>query len=84
MPWWWPGWGWGRGSGWRWGFWITGLPGWIRWQYFAPPYYDFPYPYPPASPEEELEMLEEMRKDLEAELEDIKKRIEEIKRELGK
>jgi hypothetical protein len=29
-------WGWGRGWGWRWMFWLTGLPGWMRWGYFAP------------------------------------------------
>ena len=56
------------------------MPGWMRWGYP-------PYPYPPApafSPEDELEMLEEMKKDLEAELEEIKKRIEELKKELEK
>ncbi len=73
-------WGWGRGWGWRWMFWLTGLPGWMRWGYFAPWWF-----YPPhMRPEEELEMLEDLRKDLEAELEDIKKRIEELKKELGK
>lgn len=79
MPWWAPGWGWGRGWGWRWWFWATGMPGWMRWAYFAP------WAYPPAPrPEEELEMLEDMKRELEAELEDIKKRIEELKKELGK
>ncbi len=78
MPWWTPGWG----RGWRWMYWATGLPGWMRWGY-GPAY--APYPYPPAfRPEDELEMLEAMKEDLEAELEDIKKRIEELKRELGR
>ncbi len=44
-------WGWGRG--WRWGFWATGLPGWLRWYafapYYMPPYYWLPpfWFYPP-------------------------------------
>ncbi len=74
MPWWMPGWG---GRGWRWRYWLTGMPGWMRWG----------YPYPPApafSPEDELEMLEEMKKDLEAELKEINKRIEELRKELEK
>jgi len=74
-------WGWGRGWGWRWWFWATGLPGWIRWTYFYPWWFQPPYP---LTREEELEMLEEFKKDLEAELEDIKKRIEELKKESGK
>jgi len=69
MPWWAPGWG----RGWRWWFWATGMPGWMRWAYFAP------WTYPPR-PEDELEMLEEIKRELEAELEDIKRRIEELKR----
>ncbi|RLI76226.1 hypothetical protein DRP04_12825 [Archaeoglobales archaeon] len=28
-------WGWG-GRGWRWGFWMTGLPGWMRFSYWYP------------------------------------------------
>uniref|UniRef100_A0A7C2SQA4 DUF5320 domain-containing protein n=1 Tax=Archaeoglobus fulgidus TaxID=2234 RepID=A0A7C2SQA4_ARCFL len=56
----------------------TGLPGWMRWGWWG-------YGYPPAfRPEDELEMLEAMKKDLEAELEDIKKRIEELKEKLGR
>ncbi len=78
MPWWMPGWG---GRGWRWQYWATGLPGWMRWGYGYPPAYP---PYPSFRPEDELEMLEAMKEDLEAELEDIKKRIEELKRELGR
>ena len=52
----------------------------MRWGYFAPWWFYPPY----MRPEEELEMLEDLKKDLEAELEDIKKRIEELKKELGK
>ena len=53
----------------------------MRWDWWG---YDYP-PYPPAfRPEDELEMLEAMKEDLEAELEGVKKRIEELKRELGK
>ncbi len=77
MPWWAP--GWGRGWGWRWWFWATGMPGWMRWTYFTPW-----TSLAPPSPKEELEMLEEMKKELEAELEDIKRRIEELKKEMGK
>jgi predicted nucleic acid-binding Zn-ribbon protein len=33
-------------------------------------------------PEDELEILEEMKKDLEAELEDIRRRIEELRKDL--
>ena len=79
MPWWAP--GWGRGWGWRWWFWATGMPGWMRWAYFTP---WTTVPSPALSPKEELEMLEEMKRELEAELEDIKKRIEELKKEMGK
>jgi MFS family permease len=71
-------WGWGRGWGWRWWFWATGLPGWLRWSYVAPYWYP---PYPSIKPEDELEMLEQLKADLEKELEDIKKRIDEIKKE---
>lgn len=74
MPWWTPGWG----RGWRWCFWATGMPGWLRWQY--PPFFTYP-PYPPK-PEDELELLEELKKALEADLEDIKARIEELKKKL--
>ena len=75
MPWWAPGWG---GRGWRWWFRATGLPGWMRWGWWYPP-------YPPAlEPEEEIRMLEDMKAALETELEEIKKRIEELKKELGK
>ncbi len=63
-------WGWGRGWGWRWCYWATGLPGWMRWWYFAPPY---------PSREEEIEYLEAMKEELERELEEIKRRIEELK-----
>lgn len=81
MPWWAPG-CWGRGFGWRWWYWATGLPGWMRWGY--PAAFGYPPFQPSMRPEDELEMLEEMRRDLEAELEDIKKRIEELRREIGR
>ena len=54
------------------------MPGWLRWQY--PPFFTYP-PYPPK-PEDELELLEELKKALEADLEDIKARIEELKKKL--
>ena len=77
MPWF--GWG-GWGRGWRWWWRITGLPGWMRWGYpsWHPPY--FPDPAYRLSKEEEIEYLEEMKRELEAELEEIKKRIEELKK----
>ena len=51
----------------------------MRWMYLTP------WTYPPVpKPEDELEMLEDLRKELEAELEDIKKRIDELKKQLGK
>jgi len=70
-------WGWG----WRWWFWLTGLPGWARWMYFAPV---FAQPYRYFDPEYELKMLEDMKAELEKELEEVKRKIEELKRELGK
>ncbi|WP_202319245.1 DUF5320 domain-containing protein [Archaeoglobus neptunius] len=77
MPWWMPGWG---GRGWRWWYRATCLPGWMRWGWWEqPPFYP---PSPTYRPEDELEMLEAMKEDLEAELKDITKRIEELKRDL--
>ncbi len=69
---------WGRG--WRWWFRATGLPGWLRFGWM--PWmgwgmYGF-------RAEDELRMLEEIKSELEAELEDVKKRIEELKKELEK
>ncbi len=38
-------WGWG-GRGFRWMFWLTGLPGWARFSYGYPAYgYGYPYRY---------------------------------------
>jgi predicted nuclease with TOPRIM domain len=54
----------------------------MRWGY--PAAFGYPPFQPSMRPEDELEMLEEMRRDLEAELEDIKKRIEELRREIGR
>ena len=61
-------------------------PSWYGWS--PQPYPPYPYPaYPPISPEEELRMLEEYKKNLEDELKDIEEelkgveaRIEELRR----
>ena len=45
MPWW-PGWG----RGWRWCFWATGMPGWMRWGYPG-----YGYGFPSFAPSEEDE-----------------------------
>ncbi len=79
MRWWWHrGYGFGRG----WGFGGFGAP-WCPWSYWnwgrrwlgRGAWY---YPYGLAK-EEEKELLEEWKKDLEADLEDIKRRLEELK-----
>ncbi len=74
--------GWGRGVGWRWCFWATGLPGWMR---FSPdyPFRRLEYPVYPSYPseEDELKWLEEEEKLLEEELEYIRKRIRELRGE---
>ncbi|MBO8183685.1 MAG: DUF5320 family protein [Archaeoglobus sp.] len=72
MPWW-PGWG----RGWRWCFWATGMPGWMRWGY---PGYGYGFPSFAPSEEDELRWLEEEEKLLEEELEWVRKRIDELRR----
>ncbi|MGC8961982.1 MAG: DUF5320 domain-containing protein [Candidatus Bathyarchaeia archaeon] len=49
-------------------------PAWMRAQWWR-----YPPPYYPMKPSEELKALEELKKDLEAELADITKRIEDLK-----
>ncbi len=67
--------GWGRGWRHRYWYYATGLPGWIRWRYFAP----YPAPFqPPVSPEQEKEALKQAAEDLRAELEEIERRIKEL------
>jgi len=68
-------WGWGRGWGWRWWFLPRWVPGWWGFAPYYPPYY--------PKPEDELKMLEELKADLERELEDVTKRIEELKKEMS-
>jgi len=73
--------------GWRWRVWARYWPrGW--WCPMHPwppawarlPYYPH-YPYP-LDPREEMNILEEAKRELEAELEDVKKRLDEIKRKM--
>ena len=81
--------GWGRGRGHRWWYYLTGLPGWARAGWFYPRY---PYPpsypaapyYPPMSSEDELELLKEQAEFLKREMEAVEKRMEELSREGGK
>ena len=68
--------GWGRGFG-R-GFWGHGRGFWRR-GYYPEPYYRDVYPVPTR--EEEKTYLENMVKDLEAELKAIKERLQELSKE---
>lgn len=67
---------------------MTGLPGWMRFDYppsevgqFPPSPVGFP-PYSRIPPEEELRMLEEERMMLEQEIARIRGRMEELEKEL--
>jgi len=66
----------GRGRGWRYGFFVTGMPGWMR-----PGGLAGPYGYTPAGaldPETEKRMLEGRAEALRSELELLEKRLSEI------
>ncbi len=67
-------WRWLRGR--AWGFRGLGAP-WCPWSYWGR---RFGYnPYPELTKEEERNLLEAWKKNLEAELEDIKRRLDELK-----
>lgn len=84
----------GYGRGWRWRYYATGMPGWMRWGYLPPmhppmlPPMDVPHPWMQwygageISPEEELRMLEEEEQHLMDAIEDVRKRIDELKKRL--
>ena len=68
----------GRGRGWRNMFYATGLPGWLRYGRYAPPYaYQIPFQKP--DPEMEMQALRNQAQFLKEELDFIEKRINEIK-----
>lgn len=83
--------------GWRWMFWFTGLPGWMRFgyspgwgglppgaAYFWPSLGAWPRPWWPwgaPSREEELAWLEAQARILEAQLKAIKDQLEELTKE---
>ncbi len=71
---------WWRGFGWGFGPFGAPLCPWSQWRsrrwWWKGAKY---YPYSRITKEEEKEFLEDLKKDLEAELEDIKKRLEELK-----
>ena len=64
--------GWGRGF--RWQYWATGLPGWVRYGY-TPGVTPF---YPGMAPEQELNFLKNQASFLEQQLNAISNRIKEI------
>lgn len=80
----------GRGRGWRYWYYATGLPGWYRAVYGIPAYGWRLYPYPPVppewgiTPEEELKILQEEQDFLKNQLEEIQKRIETLMKDKEK
>jgi hypothetical protein len=85
----------GFGRGYRWMYWLTGLPGWARGAYGLPYAADVLYPYAPPmwaprpysgpyglTPEEELRMLEEELSYLESQKDDLEQEIDELKKEI--
>ena len=72
-------WRWWRGHGW--GFGGYGAP-WCPWSFWGRRWWwrgAGYYPYTGLTKEEEKELLETWKKELEADLEDIKKRLDELK-----
>jgi hypothetical protein len=71
-------WRWWRGRGWGFGGYVAP---WCPWAYYGRRGWRGAgyYPYYGITKEEEKELLEAWKKDLEAELEDIKRRLEELK-----
>ena len=61
----------GGGRGWRHWFYATGLPGWMRFGGYAPP-------YSKPDPDMEKQALKSQAEALQSELESIKKRLSEI------
>lgn len=78
----------GGGRGWRHGYYATGLPGWARAGWGAPPYWGAPAAgYAPwagaAAPtrDAELEALKAQAEYLESSLAEIRKRVQELEAE---
>jgi|Deesub1362B_J571_1020462.scaffolds.fasta_scaffold00013_11 hypothetical protein len=81
--------------GYRWMFWLTGMPGWMRFGFSPggktlPPRTQYPIAtspvYPPGSiseisSDDEIKILRERAEALERELREIKKRLEELQKE---
>ena len=67
----------GGGRGWRNMFYATGLPGWMRFGRYAPPYY-YSTPYRQPDPEMEKEALKNQAQMMRSELDFIERRLEEI------
>ncbi|MBN2369574.1 MAG: DUF5320 domain-containing protein [Vicinamibacteria bacterium] len=61
----------GGGRGWRYGYYATGAPGWMR-------FGGYPLPYPKLEPDQEKQALRSEAESLQAELELVKKRLSEI------
>ncbi len=81
----------GRGRGWRYWYYATGLPGWYRAAYgvpaygwgWYPPY--APYPYSrqfgwAMNPEEEIKMLQEEQEFLKSQLDELQKYMETLEK----
>ncbi|KPJ65609.1 MAG: hypothetical protein AMJ45_04880 [Syntrophobacter sp. DG_60] len=69
----------GRGRGFRWQYWATGLPGWMRYGY-APGVAPV---YPGIAPEQELGFLKDQASFLEQQLNAISNRIKELESAKG-
>lgn len=66
----------GRGRGFRWQYWATGLPGWVRYGYIPSV---APYGYiPSVAPEQELSFLKNQASFFEKQLNAILKRIKRL------
>ena len=73
----------GRGRGWRHCYYLTGLPSWARAGGGATAPFG-PAPYPPSSPEEEVEELKAQAGYFEESLKKVKKYIAELEEQAGK
>ena len=57
-------------------------PAWARYHPSWSYWWKYSWPYYPIDPSEEAKALEDLRKDLEAELAEVTKRIEELKKSM--
>jgi hypothetical protein len=68
----------GGGRGWRHSYYATGMPGWARYSY--PPAWAYGPYGPPATEEQETELLKDQADVLKRELEAITQRLEELEK----